>query len=76
MVLIELEIGPPIVIDKTYEETGKKEERGPLCHALHLQGRGQGTPGLVNVTYVDRDNRRRAQENIFNTVVAGAATEG
>ena len=31
---------------------------------------------LVNVTCVDRDNRRCAQENIFDTVVAGAAAEG
>ena len=31
---------------------------------------------LVNATCVDRDNRRCVQENIFNTVVVGAAAEG
>ena len=48
-VLVELKIGPPVVIDKTNEETGKKEECGPLCHALRLQGSGQGTPGEQHV---------------------------
>ena len=31
---------------------------------------------LVNVTCVDRDNRRCAQENIFDMVVTGAVVEG